>query len=207
MAMEGTIVLEGIEERIKRLGEASTKNPQMRRRINEVIRQTLRAVAANLRKDARSGLQMDSDPRNAYRAVRMAVYRRLFGGQVNILSSRKAHPIWLYEPPRTLRPGQRGGNRAKRAQRTADLMSYQGVDRGFILRFLNGGTGDRAIHSMGDKSLNTGSVSILKTKGIGGNRGSIAARNWFGARSQQELENAAGNLDRFIDEILQGILF
>lgn len=207
MAMEGTIVLEGIEERIKRLGEASTKNPQMRRRINEVIRQTLRAVAANLRKDARSGLQMDSDPRNAYRAVRMAVYRRLFGGQVNILSSRKAHPMWLYEPPRTLRPGQRGGNRAKRAQRTADLMSYQGVDRGFILRFLNGGTGDRAIHSMGDKSLNTGSVSILKTKGIGGNRGSIAARNWFGARSQQELENAAGNLDRFIDEILQGILF
>ena len=205
--MEGTIVLEGIEERIKRLGEASTKNPQMRRRINEVIRQTLRAVAANLRKDARSGLQMDNDPRNAYRAVRMAVYRRLFGGQVNILSSRKAHPMWLYEPPRTLRPGQRGGNRAKRAQRTADLMSYQGVDRGFILRFLNGGTGDRAIHSMGDKSLNTGSVSILKTKGIGGNRGSIAARNWFGARSQQELENAAGNLDRFIDEILQGILF
>ena len=205
--MEGTIVLEGIEDRIKRLGEASTKNPQMRRRINEVIRQTLRAVAANLRKDARSGLQMDSDPRNAYRAVRMAVYRRLFGGQVNILSSRKAHPMWLYEPPRTLRPGQRGGNRAKRAQRTADLMSYQGVDRGFILRFLNGGTGDRAIHSMGDKSLNTGSVSILKTKGIGGNRGSIAARNWFGARSQQELENAAGNLDRFIDEILQGILF
>ena len=205
--MEGTIVLEGIEERIKRLGEASTKNPQMRRRINEVIRQTLRAVAANLRKDARSGLQMGSDPRNAYRAVRMAVYRRLFGGQVNILSSRKAHPMWLYEPPRTLRPGQRGGNRAKRAQRTADLMSYQGVDRGFILRFLNGGTGDRAIHSMGDKSLNTGSVSILKTKGIGGNRGSIAARNWFGARSQQELENAAGNLDRFIDEILQGILF
>ena len=72
---------------------------------------------------------------------------------------------------------------------------------------MNGGTGDRAIHSMGDKSLNTGSVSILKTKGIGGNRGSIAARNWFGARSQQELENAAGNLDRFIDEILQGILF
>ena len=124
MAMEGTIVLEGIEERIKRLGEASTKNPQMRRRINEVIRQTLRAVAANLRKDARSGLQMDSDPRNAYRAVRMAVYRRLFGGQVNILSSRKAHPMWLYEPPRTLRPGQRGGNRAKRAQRTADLMCW-----------------------------------------------------------------------------------
>lgn len=204
--MEGTIVLEGIEDRIKRLGEASTKNPQMRRRINEVIRQTLRAVAANLRKDARSGLQMDSDPRNAYRAVRMAVYRRLFGGQVNILSSRKAHSMWLYEPPRTLQPGQRGGNRAKRSQRTTDLMSYQGVDRGFILRFLNGGTGDRAIHSMGDKSLNTGSVSILKTKGIGGNRGSIAARNWFGARSQQELENAAGNLDRFIDEILQGIL-
>ena len=209
MADRGTIEITGLEERIKQFGEASTKNPEMRKRINEVIRQTLAKVRKSLQGDARSGLDMKSDPRNAYKAVRMAVYRRLFGGQVNILQSRKAHGGRLYEPPRrgTSDPKGRGGNRALRSGRTEQLMSYQGADRGFILRFLNAGTGDRAIHSMGNKSLRTGSVSVIKTKSIGGNRGAIAARNWFGQRSQQELERAASNLDKMIDDIIQGILY
>ena len=81
-------------------------------------------------------------------------------------------------------------------------MSYQGKDRGFILRFLNQGTGDRAIHSMGNRALQTGSVSILKTKSLGGNRGSITARNWFGGASHKELENVAGRLQEIIDKVI-----
>ena len=209
MADTGTIEIKGLDERIKQLGEASTKNPMMRKRINEVIRQTLAKVRKTLQGEAQTGLQMESDPRKAYKAVRMAVYRRLFGGQVNILQSRKAHGGWLYEPPRrgTSDPKGRGGNRALRSGRTEQMMSYQGADRGFILRFLNAGTGDRAIHSMGNKSLRTGSVSIIKTKSIGGNRGAISARNWFGSASQRELENAAANLDKMIDDIVSGILY
>ena len=38
MADNGTIEIKGLDERIKQLGEASTKNPMMRKRINEVIR-------------------------------------------------------------------------------------------------------------------------------------------------------------------------
>lgn len=209
MADNGTIEITGLEERIKQLGELSTKNPEMRRRINEVIRQVLSVVRKSLQGDARTGLDMKSDPRNAYKAVRMAVYRRLFGGQVNILQSRKAHGGRLYEPPRkgTSDPKGRGGNRTLRSGRTEQLMSYQGADRGFILRFLNAGTSDRAIHSMGNKSLRTGSVSIIKTKSIGGNRGAISARNWFGPRSQAEMEKAAQNLDVLIDKIVQGIMY
>lgn len=134
------IEITGLEERIKQMGELSTKNPLMRKRINEVIRQTLAKVRKTLQGEAQTGLQMGSDPRKAYKAVRMAVYRRLFGGQVNILQSRKAHGGRLYEPPRrgTSDPKGRGGNRALRSARTEQLMSYQGADRGFILRFLNG---------------------------------------------------------------------
>ena len=209
MADNGTIEVTGLEERIKKFGELSTKNPEMRKRINEVIRQTLAQVRKSLQGDARSGLDMQSDPRNAYKAVRMAVYRRLFGGQVNILQSRKAHGGRLYEPPRsgTKDPYGRGGNRTLRSGRTEQLMSYQGADRGFILRFLNAGTGDRVIHSMGNKSLRTGSVSIIKTKSLGGNRGAISARNWFGTRSQAEMERAAQNIDKMIDDIITGVMY
>ena len=209
MADNATIEITGLEERIKKFGEASTKNPMMQKRINEVIRQTLAKVRKSLQGEAANGLDMKSDPRKAYKAVRMAVYRRIFGGQVNILQSRKAGNGRLYEPPRkgTSDPKGRGGNRATRNQRTTDIMSYQGKDRGFILRFLNAGTGDRAIHSMGNKSLSRGSVSILATKSIGGNRGSITARNWFGGASQKELEKAVANLDKMIDDIVSGILY
>ena len=187
MANQATIEITGLDERIKRLGEASTKNPMMRKRINEVIRQTLTQVRKTLQSDARSGLQMDSDPRHAYRAVRYAVYRRIFGGQVNILQSRRAGAMRLYEPPRTLKEGQRGGNRRRRTQRTTDLMSYEGKDRGFILRFLNAGTDTRRTRY--------------------GNRGAIAPRNWFGPASQHQLENAANNLDKMINDIILGILY
>ena len=100
MADNGTIEITGLEDRIKKFSEASTKNPEMQRRIREVIRATLAKVRKSLQGQAQSGLQMQSDPRKAYKAVRMAVYRRIFGGQVNILQSRKAGAGHFYAPPR-----------------------------------------------------------------------------------------------------------
>ena len=185
--MAGTIEISGLEERIKKFGEASTKNPEMRRRINEVIRQTLARVRKSLQGQARSGLAMQSDPRQAYKAVRYAVYRRIFGGQVNILQSRRASGMRLYQPPRTLTQGQVGGNRRQRSDRTTALMSYAGKDRGFVLRFLNQGTDTRT--------------------SFYGNRGSISARNWFSGASQKEMQAAAANLDKAINDIVSGILY
>ena len=211
MADSATIEITGIEERIRKFGEASTKNPMMRKRINEVIRATLAKVRKSLQGQARSGLQMQSDPRKAYKAVRMAVYRRIFGGQVNILQSRKAGAGHFYAPPRkgTSDPKGRGGNRRPRSQRTIDLMSYQGVDRGFILRFLNQGTTNRNITHLTEIKRADGTSKFRFTSNGGkyGNRGSIAARNWFGNASQAELERQASNIDAMIDNILQGILY
>ena len=185
--MVKTIEITGIDERIKQMQQLSTTNPLMRNRIQEVIKKVLAQVRKNLQKDAKSGLNMDSDPRKAYKAVRMAVYRRILGGNVNILQSRRAKQGNYYEPPRTLKAGQRGGNRIKQSDRTKQLMTYEGADRGFILRFLNAGTNDRTTRY--------------------GNRGNIESRNWFGNRSQQEMENAAANIDKMIDDIITGIMF
>ena len=66
-------------------------------------------------------------------------------------------------------------------------MSYQGKDRGFVLRFLNQGTADRNTRY--------------------GHRGAIGTRQWFGSASQREMQQAAGDIDRMIDDIVQGIMF
>ena len=205
MADSGTIEVKGLEERIKKMGEASTKNPEMRKRINEVIRQTISVVRKSLQKDARTGLEMNADPRQAYKAVRMAVYRRIFGGQVNILPNRRAGAMRYYEPPR--HPSHRGGNRMKQSDSTHDRMSYTGMDRGFILRFLNAGTRGRYAGSgRNGRTQEQYDAFILRTGGRGW-RGNITQRNWFGPRSQQEMEKAAANMDKLIDDIVAGIMY
>ena len=209
MADTGTIEIKGLDERIKQLGEASTKNPMMRKRINEVIRAMMAQVRKSLQNDAQSGLQMKSDPRKAYKAIRMAVYRRIFGGQVNILSPRRSSNMRLYEPPRrgTKDPYGRGGNRMKRSARTTDMMSYQGGDRWMVLQWLNNGTRERFSGSGRNGKTEAQYNAFVERTGGRGNRESIAPRNWFGPRSYQELQSAAANIEAMIDDIVQGILY
>lgn len=211
--MASTIEIQGLDERIAQLGKLSTKSPLMQQRIRQVIRQTMAAVRKALQNDARSGLDMKTDMRKAYKAVRYAVYRRIFGGQVNILQSRRAGAMTLVEPKRKGGSG-RGGNRRPRSMRTIDLMSYSGKDRGFILRFLNAGTKERHIRFKSDPSREDvhrgsrgGDVNKYGKTINTGYRGAIAPRNWFGQRSQQEMEIASRQIDQKIDEIIQGIMF
>lgn len=200
MADSGTIEITGLSEFEKKLAQLKTDNPGFERRLRGVIRKVLGKARANLRKDAASGLRMDSDPRHAYKAVRFAVYKRLFGGQVNILNSRKAGDPTGYEPPRTLRAGQRGGNRRTRESR--NLNKYEGVDRGFILRWLNNGmtkTNPRVIKFTENSSRK---VDKWNKHPNTGNRDVISARNWFRGASLQELQKVAGEMEAFIDKII-----
>ena len=209
MADNATIEITGLEERIKQFGESSTKNPEMRRRINEVIREMMKRVRKKLQSEAQSGLNMKSDPRKAHSAIKMAVYRRIFGGNVSILSPRRAGSMRLYEPPRkgTSDPKGRGGNRMTRSGRTTDMMSYQGRDRWMVLQWLNNGTRERFSGSGRNGRTEAQYNAFKERTGGRGKRGSIAARNWFGPRSTQELQNAAANIDKMIDEIIQGIMY
>ena len=196
----GAVTITGLSEFEAKLKKLKTDNPDFEKRLRGVIRKILGHARSNLRKDAASGLEMDSDPRHAYKAVRYAVYKRLFGGQVNILNSRKAGEETGYRPARTLTPGQRGGNRRLRTSRNLD--KYEGVDRGFILRWLNNGmtkTNPRVIKFTENDRRK---VDKWNKHPNTGNRGAIKARNWFGNASLKELQAVAGEMQELVDRII-----
>ena len=196
----GTITITGLDAFEKKIKEIETTNPGFEKRLRGVIRQVLGEVRAALQKSAQSGLQMQSDPRKAYKAVRYAVYKRIFGGQVNILDGRKTVK-GNYEPPQKGLPA-RGGNRMKRSTRTQDLISYEGSSRAFVLRFLNQGTRVRYAGNGRNGRTQDQYDSFVLRYGGRGNRGSITGRNWFGPRSHQELQNAAANIQEIIDKVI-----
>lgn len=196
--------IEGYEEQLKQLKRMMTDDPSFRRRINDVLRQVIKEARKDVSDDANAVLK--NDPRNAYKAVRSAVYKRILGGQVNILQKRKAGSPTNYRKPMKGLP-KRGGNRWGRSQRTIALEGYEGADRGFILRFWNAGTTDRGIVSYTDRtgtrhSLGSASSQNIKTKALTGNRGAITARNWFGSASHAALEKASLQLQELIDRII-----
>lgn len=153
-----------------------------RKRIRKIIREEMKDAAKRLREDARYA--MDEDPRKAYRAVKSTVYRKILGGNVSILQRRRAGARYQLTRERKLdrSPHQRGGNRRPRSARTEALDTYYGADRNFVLRFLNSGTVSRTTRY--------------------GNRGNIAARNWFTNVAPHEMNIAAENLAAVIEEEL-----
>ena len=187
--------IEGYEEQLKQLKRLMTDDPTFRKRINEVIRQVLREARNAVSKDFQE-IMGGHDPRHAYKAVRNAVYKRILGGQINILQRRKAGSPGNYQKPPKGLP-LRGGNRWGRSERTAALEGYEGADRGFVLRFINNGANNRTIHSYTDKE---GKKHDLRSGG--GSRGNITGSNWFGFYSHYEMERKASQMQDLIDRII-----
>ena len=191
--MADFIEIQGLDARRKELEQLVTSNPAMKKYLQGIIRKCIGEARKNVVKDAQGVLSTKpegapdnwvADPRHAYKAVRNSVYKQIFGGQINILSSRKRGAPTRYQRPRKLddNPHQRGGNRRKRSLRTMQLDSYEGADRGFILRFQNAGTVDRDTRY--------------------GNRGSLRARHWFGVSSASQMDAAATKVAVMIEQML-----
>lgn len=153
----------------------------MEKKAIDIMRKLVRQARDEVSQRAQSAIP--NDPRKTAHAIRSTVYRAVLGGNVNLLSSRKANAPGSYRPPRRLRPGQVGGNRIPRSRRTEQMLGYVGFDRAFVLRWLDGGTGTRTTRY--------------------GNRGAIAASNWFQNAGTQAFNNAAQNLESLIDELIQ----
>jgi hypothetical protein len=83
-------------------------------------------------------------------------------------------------------------------------MGYAPLDRGFILRFVNSGTKTRVIGFRNTIKGNRSRYDSLVTrihsgdKSRTGNRGSIAARNWFVSSAESAMANAAANIAEII---------
>ena len=146
--------------------------------FSELIRKELGKVLAIMRAKAVQRAQ-GVGAGSASSAVLRRMYKDSFGGNVNIaenktrISNRKR----LYTP----------GNIKPRhvSERTKRLNEYYGPDRGFILRFLEGGTDVRTAKSYGP----TGRGSRASY----GRRGSIATRSFFHQMSS-DMEQAAQQL-------------
>lgn len=165
--------------------EALLKMQGMDKEVQKMVRTVLKKASKQLSGSIHSAI--GNDPRQAYKAVRHMVYKRILGGNLNILTSKRGTAQKnAYDKPRKLRPGQRGGNRTPQSQRTRDLNAYYGKDRGFVLRFLNSGTSDR--HN-GYR-----------------NTGSIAPRAFFLSNAQSAMNDAMGELCTLIDEEYKKIL-
>jgi len=152
-------------------------------------------VAQALEKARKSAMvsaegSMKNDPRQARLAVRRSVYKRILGGQVNILASKRAgKKVEMKREPKaggSVAEGRRGGNRRPRSARTEQVDSYWGKDRGFVLRFVNSGTGQRMTRY--------------------GNRGSIVGRNWFASAGKVAMDDAAAWLCGVIDAELAKLI-
>lgn len=186
--MGDNLEFDGFVKQRKELEGLLMSNPDMEKKVQKIIRAVLSHVRKDVSQSARGA--MNADPRQAYKAVKTSVYRRILGGSVSILNKRHASGrASSYEPTRKLRPGQRGGNRVVRSSRTQQVMNYEGGDRAFILRFVNAGTSQREAGSRGGR--------------LSGNRGRISARNFFTNSSHTAMQKAAGDLQQLIDELIK----
>lgn len=208
--INGAFQVTGLAELGKKLDAMLTTNPEMEKRIRRIIGRGMKQMKTWMTKQAAD--KMDNDPRQAYKAVRYMVYRRILGGNVNILQRRKAGAAGSYTPQRHPSSG-RGGNRMKRSDRTASLEGYQGSDRGFILRFINAGArvgggnrkwadfkndshrADVKRGSQGGDITKYGKLSNVNT----GNRGSIKATNFF---DWTYMETIAEDIEAEIDKMI-----
>lgn len=179
-------MVEGLTEQMQQLDRLLATNPEMEAKMRRVISKVLIKAQRKMRKDV--GTDLPNDPRNAAKAVRKAVYRQILGGNINILRKRRAtEGSSSYTPTRTLKSGQRGGNRRLRSERTMRMESYNASDRGFILYWLNSGTKGRTMGKYQSdphrgnmkRGLQGGDVSKYGKTVNTGSRGSISARNIF----------------------------
>ena len=185
------------------LQAAMTTDPKMRKAIQHHIREELWKA----RKEMINSINFaNGDPRQSLRAIRNSVYDKILGGQINIKKAKSEHAGGnSYTTPRKLTPGQRGGNRRPRSERTEQINRGSALDRGWILNILNKGTKTRVIGFRNTVKANrTRYDNRVYRIGRGdkartGNRGSIAARNWFMPAAEKALSTAMQRISEMIE--------
>ena len=185
------------------LQAAMTTDPKMRKAIQEHIREELWKA----RKEMINSVSFaNGDPRQSLRAIRNSVYDKILGGQINIKKAKSEHAGGnSYTPPRKLTPGQRGGNRRPRSERTEQINRGSSLDRGWILNIQNKGTKTRVIGFRNTVKANrTRYDNRVYRIGRGdkartGNRGSIAPRNWFMPAAEKALSMAMQRISEMIE--------
>lgn len=181
--MADEVQISGLVENQARFEHLLSTDPGFDTNVKGAIRKVLKEARGKISEDAKSYIQ--DDPRKAYRAVKHTVYKSLFGGNVSILSKRRAGAKYDLIRQKKLKQGQVGGNRRPRVAANNRLDQYYGSDRGFILRFLSSGTTSRQTRY--------------------GNRGSIRSTNMFGHIATWHMQQAAEDVANAINEYVKHV--
>lgn len=178
---------DAVELNIKHIESMLTENPDMRKRIQDAIRQDVwaarNAVVRNLPSVFDNG-----DPAEARRAVRNIVYEKTLGANMNIFEMKKGTAQWkVRQVDRKVdqNPKMRGGNRIKRQFKTIRMHGYEGKARGMILRWVDRGTQERESRY--------------------GNRKAIAARHFFRPAAQAAFDVVSQHLAQIIEQEIETV--
>ena len=192
----------------KALEAALSTNPKTQKALQKLVRE----VVLEARRNVVNNIKFDNgDPRGTRQAVRSTVYRKILGGNINILNPKKTHGKNSYCTPKTSRGTKRGGNRMVRSPRTQQILDYSGLDREFIMRFVDSGTKQRFVGFRNAMSSNHNRYLQTKDRwdaGVNrtGNRGAIAARGFFARYGERAMELAADRLAGLIETELAATL-
>ena len=187
---------------VKNIESMMTDNPELRKKLQDAIRQDVwkarQTVVSNMASVFKNG-----DPAEARRAVRHVIYEDILGANLNIYNMRRGTANWRVrqvDRKGTSDPKGRGGNRRKRNFITIRMHGYEGKARGMILRWLNNGVNDRAIKF---KERMSRKADKWNTHPNSGNRGSIAARNFFEPMASAALNVVSQHLAQIIEEEIE----
>lgn len=184
-----------------------TVDSEMGKRLREAIFNELKAA----RNKIVESIRLDNgDPRGTAHSVKRYIAGKYLGGVVSIASykAKASGTKNTYEAPRKLRPGQRGGNRMIRSERTQAMLSYGPQDRAFILNWVDAGTHPRYANGRNGKWSKKGeNRTFFKLQENGGYfRKSIAPRNFFKTLGEPALETAIKSLGQMVEEEFEKLL-
>jgi len=176
------------------------QDPDFRKRLQEAITDVL-WEARNRASDEVYEYMKDS-AHDAFKAVHHSVYKKILGGNINILTQRK-----------TLRRGQVAASSRGRSGKTEKMLSYVGIDRGMILRWINKGTKNRWTVRMDGHPMYRNSPDdrpknrqYIFDKKLGGRGGAATRRtetiNMFDKAVEPQMVKAEQKLQILIDEII-----
>ena len=161
--------------------------------VRRVFAKVAKPVKVSVQQGARSAMR--SDPRKAWKAVRVITLKGGKGVVVGLLNPRKAGNA-MSMPPKA-KGGKSGIRRhRKRSERTNQVDGYRGADRAWLLRIINQGTvnGPRM----------AGTRGTLKKEA---NRGELTAKRFFDRAEsgmKQASQSLAAELGKIIEKRVKG---
>ena len=171
-----------------RLDRLLMTNPDTEKEVRRLVATVLQAAEKEVESAAARAMK-NGDYRNTALSVRHSIYRRILGGNVNILSGGRG---------RGTKPPQVPNSNRGRLARTTEMLGYK--DRSFILRWLDEGTNGRTIEYMnGHRMLRTSTSERPKNRYYRfpnslGARGKLTATHFFGPSAKAAIQKAADEL-------------